>query len=139
MDRRLLASIRGHEGLRLKAYQDTEGVWTIGYGRNLQELQIGAKLAEEWLQEDVAEAEKYARRFDEYYELDTEARRNVFVEMCFNLGPSRLGKFRKMLSAIRDHRWQDAAVEMLDSKWADQVGQRAVTLARLMEDGDYTE
>ena len=55
--------------------------------------------------------------------------------MMFNLGKTRLSKFVKMRDAIEDHDYNRAAKEMLDSKWADQVGNRAVELAELMRGG----
>lgn len=131
-------SIRLHEGWRDKAYQDTEGVWTIGYGTNLQELRIGKGIGERWLMEQVEIAHDAAQRFPEYEMLNT-ARRNVLIEMIYNMGPSRVAGFKKMLAAIREGDWEEAAVQMLDSKWARQVGNRARTLAALMEEGTYSD
>ncbi len=59
-------SIRQHEGWRNKAYQDSEGIWTIGYGTNLQELKIDKGLGEGWLHEQVNIAIAAANRFSEY-------------------------------------------------------------------------
>lgn len=132
----LINSIRQHEGWRDKAYQDSEGIWTVGYGRNLQELVISRPLGEEWLNEDIEEAVRGASRFPEYNLLEG-ARRDVFIEMVFNMGPSRVAGFRNMLRAIREGDWEEAAIQMLDSKWARQVGVRAQRLAKQMESGDY--
>ena len=137
MDQRLIDSVKQHEGLRLRAYQDTAGVWTIGYGRNLQTLRIDAETAEQWLREDLQAALEDAKRFPEFKYLDTQARRNVFVEMCFNLGATRLALFTKMLAAIRKQDWERVADEMLDSKWARDVKGRARTLAEIMRRGHY--
>jgi lysozyme len=56
--------------------------------------------------------------------------------MGFNLGISRLLHFRRMLSALEQGDYQKAAVEMLDSKWARQVGKRATHLNHMMKTGD---
>ena len=136
---RLTRSIEGHEGYRDKAYQDTEGVWTIGYGTNLQTLQIDEATGRRWLIDHIDDAIRAAKRFPEYRDLDTKARREVFVEMVYNMGPSRVAGFKNMLSAIRRNDWADAAEEMLDSKWARQVGRRARTLSELMRNGHYGE
>ena len=48
--------------------------------------------------------------------------------MCFNLGGTRLSKFRNMLEACRAHDWDKMAAEMEDSKWFKQVGRRSVEL-----------
>ena len=137
MDRHLIDSVTLHEGYRDRAYQDSEGIWTIGYGTNLQELKVHEELARMWMLEDIHEATAYAKRFPEWVELDSDARRNVFIEMIYNMGPKRVAGFRNMLAAIRAHDWGEAAAQMLDSKWHKQVGQRARTLADLMRKGHY--
>ena len=139
MDQRLVESVKRHEGWREKAYQDTEGIWTVGYGRNLQELTISKELGTQWLVEDIAEAMGYARGFEEWTKLNTDARRNVFVEMIFNMGPSRVAGFKNMLRAIKEQDWVKASEEMLDSRWARQVGRRADRLAKLMKEGNYAD
>ena len=133
----LVESIRTHEGWRNKAYQDSEDIWTIGYGRNLQELEITKELGEAWLAIDIAQATEAARRFPEFKLLHG-ARQDVFIEMVFNMGPSRVAGFRLMLAAIRDGDFEEAAIQMLDSKWARQVGKnRSHRLAKQMESGEY--
>jgi lysozyme len=127
-----------HEGLRLTAYQDSEGVWTIGYGRNLQVMKIDQKQATTWLIEDARAAATLAQHLPPWPYLDTRARQNVFIEMVFNLGPVRLSKFTDFFAAIKAQDWSRAAIEMLDSKWAKQVGKRANTLAELMKYGEYS-
>lgn len=131
----LAESIRQHEGWRDKAYQDSEGVWTIGYGTNLQELKIDKQQGEQWLELQIQEATLGAGRFPEFALLNA-VREDVFIEMVYNMGPKRVAGFRKMLAAIRDGEWEEAAIEMLDSKWARQVGRRAWSLAKLMETGE---
>lgn len=131
----LLQQLKRHEGLRLKAYKDSEGIWTIGYGRNLQELSISDIQAERWLAEDIEKAKHDVfGSFPVCYSL-TDLRQNVLVNMCFNLGISRLRKFKKMWKAIHDANYDEAAIEMLDSKWAKQVGRRATELANEMRKG----
>jgi len=136
MSDELTESIKLGEGCKLKAYQDSEGIWTIGYGRNLQELTISLWQAEEWLEEDIEKAFEEALKFEEFECFDNNKRReDVLVEMVFNMGAPRVREFKKMLAAIRSRRWDDAAAEMLDSKWAKQVGNRAIRLANKMRAG----
>ena len=56
----------------------------------------------------------------------------VLVNMCFNLGAPRLSKFRKFIAAINDEQWIEASVEMMDSRWANQVGPRAERLKEIV-------
>jgi lysozyme len=138
IDERLIESIKRHEGWRNKAYQDSLGVWTIGYGTNLQELIITEEQGERWLIEHLEDFLAAAKRFPEWEYLDTKARRNVFVEMIYNMGPSRVAGFKNMLGAFREQDWELAAKEMLTSRWAEQVGTRAERLAALMRQGTYS-
>ena len=123
-----------HEGLRLKPYKDTEGVLTIGYGHNLEEG-ISKDTARYILEEDIFNhALELKEAFPVIMELST-VRRDVLINMAFNLGVSRLRKFKKMWEALYIEKYSVAADEMLDSKWARQVGNRAVELADRMRSG----
>ena len=62
-------------------------------------------------------------------------RQRVLANMCFNLGYPRLRNFKKFLAALQTGNWEEAAEEMLDSKWAVQVGDRAKRLSKRMEKG----
>jgi hypothetical protein len=52
--------------------------------------------------------------------------------MCFNLGGTRLSKFRNMLKACRENNWKEMAAQMEDSRWFKQVGRRSVELQQLV-------
>ena len=134
---KLVSSVKAHEGFRTTAYQDTEGVWTIGYGTNLQTLTIDQQTAEKFLIEALDEAYEDAADLPEWEYLDTPARRNVVVEMIYNLGFAGYKKFTRARMFMENQDWQSASLEMLDSKWARQVGNRAKRLAGLMRKGNY--
>jgi lysozyme len=55
--------------------------------------------------------------------------------MAHNLGQTRLAGFHRLREAVKEQDWEQAAAEMLDSRWAKQVGQRAVRLAEQMRKG----
>ena len=65
----------------------------------------------------------------------TDNRQRVMLNMCFNLGITRLKGFKNMLRDVQNGLYDQAAVEMLDSLWARQVGGRAVRLAKMMKNG----
>ena len=123
-----------HEGLRLKPYRDTEGVLTIGVGPNLEEG-ISHDIAMAMLDEDIANHTQELERAHPVVKRLDPVRRDVLINMAFNLGVSRLSGFRRMWAAIHAEAWDRAADEMLDSKWAGQVGNRAVELAAVMRGG----
>ena len=133
--RKLKAELERDEGLRLKPYQDTVGKLTIGVGRNLDDVGISKAEADFLLRADIERAEFDARLLVSCFEQLTDARQRVLVNMAFNLGRPRLGKFRKFLAAVAAGDWHTAAREMLDSAWAEQVGDRATRLARMMREG----
>ena len=124
-------SIMLHEGLRLKPYKDSVGKLTIGYGRNLDDMGISEGEAEFMLLEDITRASTAVRQFSWARKLD-HIRADVVTEMVFNMGLPRVLGFKKMIQALREDDYEEAAVQMLDSKWATQVGQRAITLADKM-------
>ena len=64
-------------------------------------------------------------------ELDA-VRQLVLVDMAFNMGVPRLCKFKKMWNAIHENKFDIAAKEMLDSRWANQVKSRSTKLANAM-------
>lgn len=134
---KLLASLKQHEGRSLTAYQDSRGIWTIGYGRNLQNLKITPGQADAWLVEDLNTAAGEAAKFSEFSYLNTEARRNAFIEMVFNMGSTRVKGFAAMLKAIRMGWWNLVAEEALNSQWAKQVGERANQLAEMFRTGVF--
>lgn len=53
----------------------------------------------------------------------------VLVNMMFNLGRPNLGKFKKFIVHLHNEHYALAALEMLDSRWATQVGNRAIRLS----------
>lgn len=134
---RLLQSVQKGEGCKLRSYQDTEKVWTIGWGRNVQTMKISQELADAWLIEDLKTAVVSAKMFPEWAALDTDARQNAFVEMVFNLGPLRFGGFKNMRAAIAAKDWETVAEEGKDSKWFTQVGKRAVRLLEMFRTGQF--
>ncbi|MCL1485137.1 glycoside hydrolase family protein (plasmid) [Marinobacter sp. M3C] len=139
MDRRLLTSqLERHEGLRLKPYLDTVGKLTVGFGRNLDDVGISRGEAELMLKNDIDKVELQLNEVDEYRSLDS-IRQTVIANMCFNLGFNGLMHFKRMWKAIGKQKYAAAAREMLDSKWANQVGARAVELSEIMRTGETAD
>ncbi len=125
-----------HEGLRLKPYRCTAGKLTIGIGRNLDDCGVSQSEAYIMLINDIMNCEKQlqAKIPDIYNGLD-EVRKSVLLNMCFNLGISGLLGFKNTLEFIEVGDWERAANNMLVSRWAKQVGRRAIELSELMRKG----
>lgn len=133
---RLRAQLELHEGLRLKPYRDTVGKLTIGIGRNLDDVGISREEAYALLDNDIAAAMAPLMALPWFNALD-EVRRAVLIDMCFNMGWRVLSTFKVTLAAIEAGDYMRAVTNMLQSKWAGQVGPRAVRLAKMMETGQW--
>lgn len=132
----MIDRIKKHEGLRLKPYRCTAGKLTIGYGRNLEDNGITEEEAHFLLMNDLKKSwDECCKAFSWISKMD-KIRQGVIVELCFNMGLGRLKGFKKMLAACERGDYETASVEMLDSLWARQVGQRAKTLADIMKGKD---
>ena len=117
--------IKQHEGLKLKPYNCSAGVLTIGYGHNL-ENGITKKQAELLFEVDfencIADVDKV---FGEDVDIFSEVY-GVLLDLMFNLGYERFCGFKKFIAAIKCKDYHKAADELVDSKWYRQVGTRAV-------------
>lgn len=142
--RSLLNNVRDliefHEGNVPHAYQDSLGYWTIGVG-HLIDKRKGGKLPESivdaLLDWDIKEHSRdLFRALPWIMDLD-EVRKAVLVDMSFNLGVAGLLQFKNTLAAVKESRWNDAARGMLASRWASQVGARALRLADMMRSGRW--
>lgn len=122
------------EGLRLKPYLDTVGKLTIGYGRNLDDNGISEGEALFMLRNDIATSRRELSAYTWFRQLD-ESRQGAIINMHFNLGLPRLLTFRKMIAALDRGDYERAADEALDSRWASQVGERAVRIANILRKG----
>lgn len=148
-DARLTAQIKRHEGLELRTYRCTAGKLTIGYGHNLTDnpvwgLQKGDKIsqgtAERLLENDIyAVTRQLDTALPWWRELDA-PRQAVFVNMGFQMGVTGLCGFAKAIHAVEAGLWDEAATQMLDSKWAEKDSPaRAQELARQMRSGEWQE
>jgi lysozyme len=129
--KRQIQTTGGFEGLRLFPYRCPAGKLTIGYGRNLEERGISRPEAEALLENDLLDAYEVASKYSWFPALSTD-RKLVIVDMIFNLGANGFSKFARMHEALELHDYDWAAKEMLDSRWATQVGRRSRILASLM-------
>jgi len=117
---------------RFFPYVDAVGKMTIGYGRNLDAKGLSDAEVSMLLNADIADAIGDVRHCFSCYDQLSRARQLVVVSMAFNMGRERLSKFVRFIGAVHLGKWEEAAFEMLASKWATQVGMRATKLAEMM-------
>lgn len=138
---KLIEMIKEHEGVVPHAYQDSRGYWTIGVGRlidknldgGLSDAEIDYLLAND-IKRCRAEAEQYP-----WFNKMNEPRQAVILSMLFNLGKPRFDKFQNMHAALLVGDYTLASHEMLDSRWASQVGRRAIEMSDMMQSGEWHE
>lgn len=155
-----------HEGLKLEIYKCPANKWTIGVGRNLEDSGLTeteqrtlfgrSNISKEQVIEElkirkISETEAlYLLRNDIQRITDTldttyvwfvyldPIRRKVCIDMAFNLGLNDFAKFKKMIRALSVKDYQRASLEMKNSTWYHQVGQRSKRLVEMMKTGkDY--
>lgn len=142
MIEQLRKQLMRQEGFRSYAYQDSEGYWTIGYGR-LIDQRLGGGITEQeamiLLDGDISRARQEAFTAWPWLITLDATRQDVVTNMVFNIGIPRLSGFKKMLAALQAGDYNEAANQMLDSKWAQQVGLRASELSQQMRTGRYKD
>jgi len=121
-------------GPELFPYRDTVGKLTIGYGRNLDDRGITRTEAEQMLDTDMAEAIADASSLPCWGSLSP-VRKIILSDMVYNLGLTKLRKFKKLLVALEIQDYSLAAHEMKDSKWYRQTERRAKVLVQAMITG----
>ena len=133
-----------HEGYVTEIYLDSENLETFGIGHLVTEEDmeftwpIGTPITDDRILDvfhiDCGEAVEDANCVtnDLYSHPDDVVR--VLVNMAFNLGRTRLSKFKKMLGHVEEKNYLMAANEMIDSKWYRQVKTRGVELVNIMKE-----
>lgn len=132
---KLVEQLIDHEGEKLFPYVDTVGKTTVGVGRNLTDVGISKEESRILLANDIKKVVAGLDAALPWWDSLSEARQRVLADMAFNLGLKGLLGFKNTLALIQRGDYDEAADNMLLSKWATQVGRRATTLAGMMRRG----
>lgn len=135
MNKKLIKILKRHEGYRKFPYKCTSDKTTIGIGRNLDDVGISEEEAELLLKNDITQSVQDIKSIFLGFDWFLENRQNALINMMFNLGKTRFLGFKKMIEAVKNDDWQEAAIQASDSKWHNQVGDRALEIERLLEEG----
>jgi lysozyme len=132
--------LKRDEGEKLHAYQDTLGFWTIGIGILIDQRKGGGLRPEEsefifrnrlkLLDEELARVLPWLSNLDP-------ARRGVLINMAYQMGVIGLLGFKATLALVSVGKYQEAAAQMLQSKWAKQTPARAQRLSNQMASGEW--
>ena len=147
-----------HEGMVLTVYEDSLGIETIGIGRNLKDRGISPEELEYMdipnmgivYTVGINEADARYLAMNDIKIVENElckvhpcvnkldaVRQLILMDMAFNMGVPRLCKFKNMWAAIHENNFNAASLEMMDSRWARQVGRRATKLSDAMKLGEF--
>lgn len=143
--KRLKEEITADEGMVLEVYLDHLGYPTVGVGHLILESDeeysygegklITQTRCDELFFKDINTVlTECENRADFNWESYPEEVKLIVCNMAFNLGLTRLSKFKKMISALNEGDYKQASVEGLDSKWAKQVYNRAKRLMNRLRD-----
>ena len=138
------AMIAGHEGIRLKPYKDSLGLWTVGVGHLIGD---GKSLPDNWNRS--FSKEEVMTMFDKDYDHHkaaaesktpnfgamSGAMKSAFVDLAFNMGPTWMSKWPMLQKQLNSKDATGAAANLADSKWATQVGNRADTIVGMVKSG----
>lgn len=135
MGQKLEDQLVRHEGMKLFPYRCTEKRLTIGVGRNIQDRGINEAEALFLLKNDIQQITCQLVKHKWFTEL-SEVRRDIIVNMGF-MGVAKVLQFKVMIFALSRQEYTRAADEMLNSKWAKQVGNRSKELSLMMIENRY--
>lgn len=138
---KLIKQLRRHEGVRTHAYKCSANMITVGVGRNIDEnggLGLSEDEIDYLLKNDIERCRYELDALSWFSDLDS-VRQDAMINLCFNLGMTRLLGFRKAMAAMAIGDYPTAADEFMDSKWAAQVGSRADEVTEMIRTGRYGE
>jgi lysozyme len=139
---KLREELKVDEGVKYEIYLDHLGLPTFGIGHLVLDsdpehgMAVGTTVSEDRVNEcfdqDVAVVLDECRKlYEDFDDLPTEAQ-HIIANMLFNMGRPRLSKFKGMKRGVDARDWNAAADEMVDSRWYQQVTNRAERLVKRM-------
>ena len=136
---KLIETLRRHEGVKNTLYKCTSDKWTIGVGRNLEDVGLSDAEIDYLLENDIVRTEKLLDEYMSWWRELDEVRQEALVNFVFNVGIGTAMKFKKAMTALEKWDYDTAAEEMMDSNWSRQVGQRAVEVTEMIRTGEYQD
>ena len=141
---KLREELANDEGVKYEIYNDHLGYPTFGIGHLILESDpehgepTGTAISEERVKEsfgsDVLDVLSDCERlYSDFGSLPEEAQQ-IIANMMFNMGRTRLSKFKGMKRGVDARDWNAAADEMVDSAWYRQVTNRAERLVNRMRE-----
>jgi lysozyme len=133
----ILEQLEKHEGLELKPYRCTSEKLTIGIGRNLEDVGISKEEAYLLLENDVKNVDQQMKTYMPWATALNPARYAALINFVFNVGIGTALKFENAMAALKASDFGTAAEELLDSRWAKQVGKRSTEISEQIRTGEW--
>ena len=131
----LFDQLKNFEGLELKPYRCTSDKLTIGLGRNLEDNGITEEEAYYLATNDLDNLmDELDQNIPWWDDLD-DPRKRALLNLAYNVGTPTLMKFKKTLEHLKNGLYTEASEEVLQSRWADQVGRRATFISEVFKTG----
>lgn len=126
----LIDEIKLHEGFRSRPYKCTEGYLTIGWGFAIKDLVIEEDIADLILMRKIQKLlERLIVAFP-WFKNSPDEVKSVVTNICYQMDINGFKKFKKTIYLLETEQYEDASIEMLDSKWArEQTPRRAKELS----------
>lgn len=138
---KIIELLRAHEGVETHGYKCTSGKLTLGVGRNIDPaggLGLSQDEIDYLLTNDIKRVTAELETAFPWFSVLDEVRQYALIDLCFNLGLTRLKLFRLALGAMENQDYDTAQKEFLDSNWAKQVGTRAITVTDMIRYGVFS-
>ena len=142
MTDKIIEMLRLHEGVEQYVYTDHLGYETIGVGRCIRK-NVGLGLSDDeinyLLSNDVDRCVKELGASFSWFSALNEARRDAMINLCFQLGLTKLLKFKNFLASMQEGDYEAASTHLLDSLYARQTPARADEVAEIIVSGKYQD
>lgn len=142
---KVIRLIELEEGWRDKPYYCSEGYPTVGYGFKIADKDaplpkfcLPKSAGDAWLMHNLNDLVDHLSKYQWFNKLN-DARKAIILSMAYQMGISGVLKFKNMIKAIEQDDYRNAALEMLDSRWAKQTPQRADRHQLQMQSGGWIE
>jgi len=124
-----------YEGFRSKPYKDSEGYWTQGYGKRVASGSLPAiseaQAAKNFNEDYSSLTSSFFKKYPQFKNVDANVA-EVLSDLAYNMGPNWPKKFPKVLAYLNKKDYDNAGKQILNSKYAEQVGQRALDNVALL-------
>ena len=142
---KILDIIKEHEGFKSKPYSleyktsdgenVTEKFKTIGYGFRMDYLELDEEISTMILIKKIHKIEKDLDNNFDWYDQAPESVRHGVISIVYQLGLKSFMAFRKTIGFLSESKWEEAADESLDSRWAVQTPSRSKAVTDMIRSG----